>query len=851
MHTTVSGEEDDALALVRVYCGLTSADPPAGRAPAAAELTVAVVDDAGRLVGVHEVTDDPAGYAWLGTYLVERSSGLAGLALAADSDDHMLTSLLAAAGRPFTVADDDSVDDFAERFADDDSAEEMQAPPAFRRAVGLARALQAGAIAAVTGPTPRELTGHQPILAAHAARVTGRYAAATALREVLRELYPAALRAFPDPSAPLPMAVLEALPEPGRMHGSVSRGRDADDIAAEVVDRLTAVQIADARTTADAVTALRVAISESPRRGGVNKTLSNTVADAVGAAVAAVRSCDAACEALLASLVARVTPQQSSTGRRSARRAAESPVLQPVPETGPSRIGRRSRPEPAAASAGPAMPHPMTSPPVAPEPLTPPPVAPRPVAPPPIAPAAATGPGFGAPGLPSRPTSGQPGFGAPGLPGRPTSGQPGFGDPPGRAGSGRRGSEPPSSPTTGQPGFGDLPGRPGSGPPAFGGSGLPRRPASDRSDSDFGDSGPAARPASGFGDSGLPVRPTSGVTGRPVSSAPPPPPGIVPSPRGGVPPVETGQPFRPTITNAAINSARAERQRTIIPPRPVLRPQNGSPEPPPAPTQQPSVTDYSSLAMPATRPPRADAPAPEAPAPGSRSNWPLVNQSDDTAPAPTSGAGRVPPPWQSDDLPEEPPSLRLVDPQLDARRSGSAAETTQFDAPPLRLIDGDTNRRLARRTTVTALDRSTTPPVPEGDGDLLIFAAARSAWFDGHSDENTVDWQSQADTGWRAAEQAAEPQVGAETNAGLPKRVPQANLVPGSPLRDERPLRIVRDAASIAAHTTGYFRGWRRGQEIGGYAIGGRPGREAAGGWDFTRDGGSRDDDFRSAGYPS
>jgi len=92
--------------------------------------------------------------------------------------------------------------------------------------------------------------------------------------------------------------------------------------------------------------------------------------------------------------------------------------------------------------------------------------------------------------------------------------------------------------------------------------------------------------------------------------------------------------------------------------------------------------------------------------------------------------------------------------------------------------------------------------------------------------------------------------VAAETAAGLPMRVPQANLVPGSPLRDERPLRIVRDAASIAAHTTGYFRGWRRGQEIGGYAIGGRPGRESAGGWDFSRDG--QADDYRNnAGYRS
>ncbi|HEU4421400.1 MAG TPA: transposase, partial [Pilimelia sp.] len=81
-----------------------------------------------------------------------------------------------------------------------------------------------------------------------------------------------------------------------------------------------------------------------------------------------------------------------------------------------------------------------------------------------------------------------------------------------------------------------------------------------------------------------------------------------------------------------------------------------------------------------------------------------------------------------------------------------------------------------------------------------------------------------------------------------PRRVPQANLVPGSPLREDRPLRIVRDAASIAAHTTGYFRGWRRGQEIGGYAVGGRPGRESAGGWDFTRDHEGRDE-TRSAGY--
>ena len=71
------GEEDDAVALVRVYCGLASADETVRTASAGSHLTIAVVDDTGRLLGVHEISDDPAGYAQLGTLLVERTSGFA------------------------------------------------------------------------------------------------------------------------------------------------------------------------------------------------------------------------------------------------------------------------------------------------------------------------------------------------------------------------------------------------------------------------------------------------------------------------------------------------------------------------------------------------------------------------------------------------------------------------------------------------------------------------------------------------------------------------------------------------------------------------------------------------------
>jgi len=175
-----------------------------------------------------------------------------------------------------------------------------------------------------------------------------------------------------------------------------------------------------------------------------------------------------------------------------------------------------------------------------------------------------------------------------------------------------------------------------------------------------------------------------------------------------------------------------------------------------------------------------------------------------------------------------------------------------LDTPPLRLVgrngsdsdDSDWSEATKSRRDGSGRADPLGSTDDDGDGDLLIFAQMKSAWFVGRGEEGPPDWDSIADFGWKAAEQASRPTVGAATSAGLPKRVPQANLVPGSPLSTpDRPLRIVRDAASIAAHTSGYFQGWRRGQEINGYAVGGRPGRESARGWDFSRDTGSREDE--------
>ena len=78
-------------------------------------------------------------------------------------------------------------------------------------------------------------------------------------------------------------------------------------------------------------------------------------------------------------------------------------------------------------------------------------------------------------------------------------------------------------------------------------------------------------------------------------------------------------------------------------------------------------------------------------------------------------------------------------------------------------------------------------------------------------------------------------------------------------VRDMLAVLLATSGASLAVAAgvtlgllTGYFQGWRRGQQIGGYAVGGRPGRESAQGWDFSRDPGDHEYDeespYRAAG---
>ncbi|MEV2274983.1 nitrate- and nitrite sensing domain-containing protein [Nocardiopsis sp. NPDC049922] len=75
------------------------------------------------------------------------------------------------------------------------------------------------------------------------------------------------------------------------------------------------------------------------------------------------------------------------------------------------------------------------------------------------------------------------------------------------------------------------------------------------------------------------------------------------------------------------------------------------------------------------------------------------------------------------------------------------------------------------------------------------------------------DWESAADRGWQAARTAAEPLAGGLTTSGLPKRVPKANLVPGTAPRPENFKQMpTRSADRVRNRFSGFQKGVREGR---------------------------------------
>jgi signal transduction histidine kinase len=107
------------------------------------------------------------------------------------------------------------------------------------------------------------------------------------------------------------------------------------------------------------------------------------------------------------------------------------------------------------------------------------------------------------------------------------------------------------------------------------------------------------------------------------------------------------------------------------------------------------------------------------------------------------------------------------------------------------------------------------------DNRLPIFESVESDWFrrgrpatERSAPEPAADpasWSSPADEGWRAAEVAQAPVSEGKTRAGLPRRVPKANLVPGgvSPSASPAPA-LPRSASQTRERLANFQRGIRQ-----------------------------------------
>jgi hypothetical protein len=77
-------------------------------------------------------------------------------------------------------------------------------------------------------------------------------------------------------------------------------------------------------------------------------------------------------------------------------------------------------------------------------------------------------------------------------------------------------------------------------------------------------------------------------------------------------------------------------------------------------------------------------------------------------------------------------------------------------------------------------------------------------------------WRTAADEGWALASRAAEPTTTGTTRSGLPKRVPQAQLVPGGvAAATSGPDRTRRTPDEVRGLLSAYHRGVQRGRSAG------------------------------------
>jgi hypothetical protein len=163
------------------------------------------------------------------------------------------------------------------------------------------------------------------------------------------------------------------------------------------------------------------------------------------------------------------------------------------------------------------------------------------------------------------------------------------------------------------------------------------------------------------------------------------------------------------------------------------------------------------------------------------------------------------------------PSRRLVPNEAPSGRSPASPEPEPQAAPA-------TATATLQQETASGDSALVVPaPVNSVEGRRLpIYEAVESSWFSGarrapDSARAAVQaggqWSSPADEGWRAAQTVEAPAAGSPTAAGLPRRLPNANLVPGAVPGSKPAVALPsRSAADVRDRLAGLQRGVAQGR---------------------------------------
>ena len=178
-------------------------------------------------------------------------------------------------------------------------------------------------------------------------------------------------------------------------------------------------------------------------------------------------------------------------------------------------------------------------------------------------------------------------------------------------------------------------------------------------------------------------------------------------------------------------------------------------------------------------------------------------------------------PEQAPELAGEQPTQALEQPKPAAEPPAAAASPTEEKAAAPAPSTSSLPKRTPRATSgqrpgaIPAQEseparqqQPETPAARNGSAPLPTRPARPAA-------ARSNDWSSPGDEGWQAAESLLSQAPDAQTQAGLPKRVPKAHLIPGSAAPKTPATRAPaapRSADSIRGRMSSYQQGVRRGR---------------------------------------